>query len=158
MTYINLAILLIIYILWLLGGQKKGRIRDIGVPVLLAFYFAIFYKWWLFFAIGATANIIRLGYGNFEEGEDNSAIADFLNTVCGIKDKAGVIIRTIWGVLVGIVLPLPLLIGGYLIWWRYCLYIALNALIGYLVTKLRLPVILADILVATGVCSIIFLT
>ena len=66
-------IFIAIIVLWYLGGQAKGWIRDVLVPILigLGVYFAL-KEYWLIMRIFygiitcGTFQIIRLGYGNFE--------------------------------------------------------------------------------------------
>ena len=63
---IKLIIVLISGLLMWLGGRSWGHkaFRRIGIPLILALYFAIKCKWWLFFPVGATLGIlICLGYG-----------------------------------------------------------------------------------------------
>ena len=141
-----------IIVLWVLGGQLKGRIRDIGVPILIGLGIWLVTKSWLVGLINmATWNIIRLGYGNYEEGEKNSFLAELL------KDKEGWYVRMAYGLIVATIAPLPLFIGHFLALGWYFVYIIGNSLIGYGVSRLRLPVLLTDILVSAGFSSILFL-
>ena|SRR3990167_5372189 len=147
-----LIIFIAIIALWILGGQIKGRIRDIGVPILMGIGIWLATKSWLvgLVSIGLW-QIVRLGYGNYEEGEKNSFLGDLL------KDKQGAVVRAVYGLIVALAgcsaliwlkfLPLPKAIA----------YIAGNALLGFLVSRLHLQVILADICIAGGLGSILFL-
>jgi hypothetical protein len=146
-----IAIVLII-VCWVTGGQIKGRIRDIPVPVILALALAIQLKtWWLFLALGATFQIIRLGYGN---KDPNDSKPSFLATI--IPDYNGWWIRSAWGLLVSTIGALPLVLGHFLGLWAYLGYILLNTVVNFLVTRLRLNVYLTDILVSANIASILF--
>lgn len=137
---------------WVVGGQIKGRIRDIPVPILIGLGIWLNTKSWLIGLISiATYQIIRLGYGNYSPEDDPRP--SFLASI--LKDRQGAMIRAVYGLLVAIVGAFPLVVGHYLSLPKYCLYGAVNAIIGYLVSKLRFPVLIADILVAGGVSSIL---
>lgn len=141
-----------IIILWVLGGQIKGRIRDVGVPILMGIGIWLATKSWLVGAISIGFwQIIRLGYGNYEKGEKNSFLGNLTH------DSKGWYVRAIYGAIVA-------LVGcGALVWLKllpmpkYLTYIISNVLIGYCVSKFRLQVILADILVSAGFGSLLFL-
>jgi hypothetical protein len=137
---------------WILGGQVKGRLRDIPVPILMGIGIWFATKSWLAGLISMGLwQIIRLGYGNYEDGEKNS----FLGNLTG--DSKGWWIRAIYGLIVATMgcgalftlklLPLP----------KGIVYIAGNGLIGYCISRFRLPVILTDILISAGFASLIFL-
>lgn len=139
-----------IIVLWIIGGQLKGRIRDVGVCILLAFYCSLHLWKLLPFLTGLSANIIRLGYGNYEENDDKHSFLALIT-----KDKNGWWIRLFWGLLVGLILPIFLYKQLGIV--KYTFYIAINALTGFLVSKLRLPVLLTDILIGGAVGLIVFL-
>ena len=56
---------LVIALLWYLGGQTKNWVRDVLIPVIIGFFFAIKYVWWLGLILIVTYSIMRMGYGNF---------------------------------------------------------------------------------------------
>jgi hypothetical protein len=139
---------------WVLGGQTKGRYRDIPAPILLGLGIWWATKSWLVgLASVITYQIIRLGYGNYDP--ENDPKPSFLARLT--HDRQGWYIRALWGLIVSVVgcgalyalkfLPLP----------HYITYIVGNTLINYSVSRFRVPVILCDILVAGGIGSVIFL-
>ena len=59
---------------WVLGGKKKGRIRDIGAPIALGvgiiptLHGGDYFKMIIAIVLTiACSQIIRLGYGNYED-------------------------------------------------------------------------------------------
>ena len=53
---------------WILGGQVKGRLRDIPFPILMGI--GIWFKTkniWIAIMSCLCYNIVRLGYGNYED-------------------------------------------------------------------------------------------
>jgi hypothetical protein len=101
----------------------------------------------------ATAQSIRLGYGNYSPLDDSKP--SFLAIL--VHDEQGAVIRALWGLLIGSAVALPVTIGGYLSWWLFGAYVAGFTLLNYLVSKLRLAVWLCDPLVGAGIASIVFL-
>lgn len=144
--------------LWVLGGQKKGRIRDIGCPTLLGLgmIFCLPGDWLqritTSIATIALAQIIRLGYGSYDPENDDKP--SFLASI--LKDRQGAIIRLVWGLLVGIVTPLALVFTDSIILPTYIAYIVCNVIVNYSISKFRFPVFLADIYVAVAFGSLIF--
>lgn len=146
-------------ILWVIGGQKKGRVRDTYIPILLGLPLFLwlhgdsFHKFIVTLMTCGSANIIRLGYGNYSPEDDPEPSLLAMLT----KDRGGAIIRLLWGVAVGIVLPLFLVTFRFLPFPKYLLYILLNAGINYGGCKLKLPVTVMDIVVSAGAGGIVFL-
>jgi len=141
-----------IVVFWILGGQIKGWLRDIPVPILMGIGIYLTTKSWLvgLLSIGFW-QIIRLGYGNYEPGQKNSFLGNLTH------DRKGWYVRAIYGFIVA-------LVGcGALIWLKFLpvpkviLYIAYNTIIGYSVSRLKLEVIPTDILVSSGFASLLFL-
>lgn len=139
-------------ILWVLGGQIKGRIRDVGVPILMGLGIWLATRSWLagILTIG-TFQIIRLGYGNYEKGEKNSFLGNLTH------DSKGWYVRAIYGAIVALVGCGALFALKLLPWPKAIVYIAGNTLIGFGVSRLRLPVLLTDVLVSLGFGSLLFL-
>ena len=148
----------IIVALWVKGGEKKGRIRDVGCPLALGAGLTLCLPgdWMPRIIAGiatiALAQIIRAGYGNYSPEDDDkpSSLASIT------KDRQGFIIRAIWGALVGVITPGALMLMHFLILPSYFAYIVANIAINYLVSKLRLPVFWADMLVANAFGSLLF--
>ena len=155
----RIEILGAIVALWIVGGQIKGSIRDVGVPLLLGFgiWLDLSGDWMhrIIYAVllVGTYQIIRLGYGNYSPEDDDKP--SFLAAIT--HDRQGYVIRAVWGLLVGLVGTLPLLLGRYIPFSAYALYGLVNALIGYMVSKFKFGVWLTDSLVSLGVGSILFL-
>jgi hypothetical protein len=137
---------------WIAGGQK-GKLRDIPFPILIGWGIFLAGHLWLAIACCATFNIIRLGYGNYSPEDDakSSLLAQLTH------DRQGAVIRLIYGLLVALLGALPIMAGHGISVWIYIVYAAGNGLIGYLVSKLRLPVFLADFFVGAGFSSLVFL-
>lgn len=151
---IPLLAMVIICFLWWKGGDKDGSIRDIPVPIILALYFAFTYKlWWLFITVGGTAQMIRLGYGNYDPEHDDkpSLLASWL------KDRQGKYIRMVWGFIVSLMIGSSLYIVGHIGLGYYLFYIFYNVLINFLVCHLKFSRLATDILVGVGISSIVFL-
>jgi hypothetical protein len=157
---LQLILLSSLIALWTIGGSKR-KIRVIGVPILIGLGVYIWPTWQSLVAsiltIGA-ANVIRIGYGNWSDDDPKkSTIAVFLSAVFGYKDRSGEIIRLIWGLLVGILLPLFLYTFHFIALPVYGAYVLINCVVNYLVSKLKLPVFITDVLVGGAVGVIIFL-
>jgi len=153
MVIINIIALLLIIAFWLVGGQIKNGLRDIPCPIILGLAIAI--KLWSpvgcllgFLTIGA-AQIIRLGYGNYDEHDNKPSLLASLT-----HDSNGWWIRLLWGLFVGILTPLFLITHLH---FSYLIYILTNTLTNFLISRLRLKVFLADTLVALAFGSLIFL-
>lgn len=158
MLYIKLFLLLLVAGLWVRGGKKGGgAVRDVGVPILLGLGVALLIKDnilnRLLYGILTCAGFqaIRLGYGNYSPEDDDRP--SFLASI--IHDRQGSLVRAIWGLLVASCASLGLLLGGYISLWSYLAYIIGNSLVGFLVSRLRLPVLLADLLIGASIASII---
>lgn len=156
-------LLIIIVVLWILGGWEKAHwsgFRDILIPIILGTVTIwllkadIVYKLIIGILTIGTANIIRLGYGNFEPQDQKQSLLADIWASFGVKDTQGALIRASWGLIVGLALPLITVVYTHN-WLGWGLYIGINTLIGFLVSKLRLPVLLCDIIVAIGVWTYI---
>ena len=158
MIGIKVVILAVVAVLWYLGGQGPKWMRRVLVPIILGLACALLNRaWWLAIALAATYQVIRLGYGNWSEDDPKkSTLALFIAWLWG-RDYQGALTRGLWGVTVAAVGALPLLLGQFLAWPLYALYVAVVALVSYLISKLRLPVLLADLLVGASIASVIFL-
>ena len=134
--WIEILITLAIIACWMLGGQIYGRIRDVPVPLLLAFCLAFRTTWWMFFAVAGFAQIIRLGYGRYDPENDPkpSLLASLTH------DRKGYVIRAIWGFIVSTFIGGSLFFFGFLVLWKYILYIILNSFIGFSVSKFNFNV------------------
>ena len=61
-----LIIFIAIIALWILGGQIKGRIRDIGVPILMGIGIWLATKSWLLGVLGIGFwQIFGFGFWNY---------------------------------------------------------------------------------------------
>lgn len=155
---LSLILLGVIIALWVIGGQKGGRIRDIGCPIVLGIALVCELQGDLMnriiagIATIALAQIIRLGYGNYDPENDDKP--SFLASI--LKDRQGAIIRLVWGLLVGIVTPLFLSFTHSIILPAHIAYIICNVAVNYSVSKFRFPVILTDICVAAAFGSLVF--
>jgi len=144
---------------WIAGGQIKGRIRDIPCPLILALGITLsisatpLHRIFIGIALAACWQIIRLGYGNYNPISDPEP--SFLAKIT--HDRHGWWIRAIYGFLAASIGPIALVVGKHLPIWVWGLYVVGNAAIGYLVSRLRLPVFLTDVCVSTGLVSILFL-
>ena len=149
---ILIIILIAIIGLWIAGGQWSGRIRDVGVPILLGI--ALFLKgasWWIALLCIGTYNIIRLGYGNKDPDDDKPS---FLATI--IPDYEGYWIRAVWGLLASSIGVLPLILTHSIWIGAYITYIIINVIINFCVSKFRLSVFPTDTLVSIGIGLIVF--
>ena len=149
---IRLIFLLLICFSWILGGQFKGRIRDVGVPILIGLIIWLKAKSLVVGAISVGFwQIIRLGYGNWSPEDDDKP--SFLARLT--KDRNGWWIRAIYGTVASSVGALPLLLFNRLNPIPYIGYILLNGVVGFCVSRFKLNVYLTDTLVAIGLGSII---
>lgn len=151
---IKLIFLCAIIALWIIGGQTKGRYRDVPIPILLALSLAIAFKvWWLFLALGATYQIIRLGYGAYDPENDDKP--SFLARI--MHDRQGWYVRALWGLIVASMGASPLVSRHFIGLWPYLGYILINIFVNYMVCRLRLWVYFTDFLVSLAIGSVIFL-
>ena len=142
-----IAIALIIA-LWLAGGIKWRKLRIIGVPIVLGLILGLKWGIWLGIASFITSNAIRLGYGNYEQGEKNCWLGELT------KDHNGWWIRAIWGLIVSIAICLPRVIFKqhyFLPIW----YIPLNVVVNFGVSRLKLNYWITDILVSASISTIL---
>ena len=86
--------------------------------------------------------------------DKNCLIANIL-AFFGYKDKNGWYVRAIYGLLVATIGGLAVRTGHFLPVWAYITFIIGNTLIGYSVSRLRLPVLITDILISAGFGSIL---
>jgi len=150
---------ILIVAFWIVGGQGEkwgvsGRFRDVPVPILIGIGCAITLKvWWIFLALSATYQIIRLGYGNYDPENDDkpSHLASLLH------DRDGWWIRAVWGLLVASIGASALLMWHYIGVWVYVGYILLNIVVNFCVSRFRLGVFLTDTLVSLAIGCIVFL-
>lgn len=155
---IKIAAFMLCIVLWILGGQIKGRIRDVPVPIIIALVCAIALNtWWLFLVVGACMQIIRCGYGNYDPDDDKLSHLAQLLAFFGLKDTDGWWIRLAWGLLVGIVGGLGLFLCYFIGIIDYIVYIAIVSVASFLVSRWRFPVLLTDTLVGASVASLMFL-
>ena len=145
-------IFLAIIVCWVIGGQKGGRIRDVPVPILLGLGIWLTTKSWL---VGVVSigffQAIRLGYGNYEKGEKNSFLGNLTH------DHNGWWIRALYGLIVATIGAMGVKTGNYITLPIYLAYITGNTIIGFCVSRFRLPVLITDICVSAGFGSILFL-
>lgn len=155
---IKLIIIGVVSFAWYLGGGKLAWIRDILVPIIMGLAVALLTpcswltKLWLFPAVTACWQIIRLGYGNYSPEDDPKP--SFLASIT--HDRGGWYIRAIYGFLVAILAALVPYLAHFLPLWVYLAYILYNTAIGYSISRLRLPVLLADLAVGAGFASLLF--
>jgi hypothetical protein len=148
--------LLILVALWVIGGQGKRSLRLVGCPILLGIGLSTNSgSSWLLWASLATGTVflsqfsIRIGYGGWEEGEKNCFLAELT------KDHSGEYVRLIWGIIVGIATAIVVSVA-LKAWILFSLYVLLNAVVNYSVSKFKLRVFLTDILVSLSYGSWIF--
>jgi len=138
---------------FLLGGQIRGAIRDVGCPLLLGLAVALqSHVWWLGLIVAVTSNAMHLGYGSWDPNNDSKPSWLALLT----KDRQGAFIRCLWGLIVSLSIGIPLMIAGALNPAMMFLYIGVAGLVGYGVSKLRLWVYPTDVLVASSLYWIVF--
>lgn len=139
-------------LLWYLGGQINHNIRRIPIPIILALYLACALKtWWLFLACGIGYGLtIPIGYG---EPTADDPKPSFLGKIF----KVGWLIRGIYGLIVACFGALGLVLGHFLAWPAYLLYLALNFAIGAILVKFKAPDYIIEPFIGLGIGSIIFL-
>ncbi len=161
--FIKLILLIIISILWRLGGWDKSKwsgYRDILVPIILGVYIGIEYHWLVgFFTIGAF-QIIRLGYGAYDPEHDDkpSLLASITH------DREGWINRGLVGLIYSMVGLIPLCIYWYshdLITSHFiiklCKYSTINLFIGGVLSKLKTRDVIIEPAIGAGIGLLIFL-
>jgi len=149
----------IIAICWYIGGGKQAWARDLLVPILMGLSVGflidapLHLKLLTGFMTCGGFQMIRMGYGNYSPHDDPTP--SFLASIT--HDKGGWWIRAIYGVLVAVMGSIWLKIGGYIPLPLFLIYVGYSAIIGFLVSRLRLPRLLADFAVGAGFGSLIFL-
>jgi len=139
---------------WVAGGQGAKKVRVVGIPLILAISLALIYKSWLVgLLVAILGQFYRVGYGNYSPEDDDHP--SFLASMT--HDRDGWWIRAIVGGLYGLV-ALPLFMLGFINLLVFGGYIVLNILVGYCVSRFRLPVYPADIAVGLGISSIFLAT
>ncbi len=150
----ELLCIAVIVACWVVGGQIKGRIRDIPIPVIIALFAAFKMAWWMFFIVGATYQMIRLGYGNYDP--ENDPKPSFLAKITHWRE--GYKIRALWGLLCGLAaIPVAIYHNNFISTVLVVGYVALNVAVNYLVSKKKMGVLVTDILVGATLGSIIII-
>jgi len=131
--------------LWRKGGDRQSWLRDEVIPGMICLYTILFYGFWPGILAGGAARIIKIGYGIPGPGDAGSFLGRLL--------KGNLPVRTVGGVLYGLMIPLFAVIkdhniGGYL------LFIGINAATGAMtqaIGKIRRSVFWTEILTGAGV-------
>lgn len=147
------AFVALIAVLWRLGGWDRSKwsgYRDVLVPVALGAYFAWNMGiWWLFPALAATYQIIRIGYG--EPDPVGHPDPDPGSTL-GWAFKRWT--RAVAGVLYAAVGAAPLFIVTH-DWEKYVYYIAVNAVVATVFRLFHNKALWIELAVGAGVGSIV---
>lgn len=163
---IKIILIVLCGILWRLGGWGKESgnpvpwkgWRVVLIPIILGVAIGLFIKdlWYVRVITGlasiASLNIIRIGYGNYDPEHDSkpSLLARITH------DRNGWWIRAIAGALYVLVgyLPCAFYSGK---WWFYLLWTIVSAGTGFCVSRLRLKVKMADIIIGSTAADILFM-
>lgn len=157
----KLLIISITAILWFLGGWDKTKwsgYRDMLVPILLGFTVMFFLPatllWKIIIGIATcgTLNIIRMGYGNYDPEHDDKP--SFLASIT--HDRGGWWIRGIYGAITSSIGALPLIIYNRHI-YLYIMYIIINIITDFSVSRFKLKVLPCDLIVGSVKALVIFL-
>jgi hypothetical protein len=147
----------VIAVCWYIGGGRHSWVRDTLVPIILGIAVGflikapLYLKIWNGFMTCGGFQMIRLGYGNYSPEDDPEP--SFLASIT--HDRGGWWIRAIYGVLVAVVGAIWLKVGGYVSLPKFLLFVAGNGLLGFLVSRLRLPRLAADLVVGAGIGSLV---
>lgn len=95
MIILKLLFVLLIATLWRLGGWNKAKwsgYRDVLIPIFIGLFFAFYYKtWWLFPAMAASYNIIRIGYGIPDPTDEGSWLGRTFKHPWLVRGIAGIL-------------------------------------------------------------------
>jgi hypothetical protein len=144
--------------LWIIGGQTRGKIRDIPIPILLGLGIALFSQLSPFWRVIAgvmtiaTGQSIRIGYGALDAINDDRP--SYLALVT--QDSSGEWVRLLWGAIVSVSISAPLVAFSIISVSLAAVYIVSNCIVNFLVSKLKMGVLITDVLVSAAVMSIIF--
>jgi hypothetical protein len=154
MIGIKIAFIILIAMLWRLGGWQKAKwsgYRDVLVPIFTGIWLGLALKvWWAAIPIAGAAQIIRMGYGAYDpEHDDKPSLLAKLT-----HDRQGYIIRSIVGAARALVVGLVVcFFAGH--WFLLFGYVAQCGLVGFLVSKLKLKDWPAEILEGLSFISLI---
>lgn len=152
---IQLAFITLCAVLWRLGGWDKAKwsgYRDVLIPVALGLWYALTLRWWMFFAVGGPANIIRMGYGSYDPEHDDKP--SWLASIT--HDREGCWIRAIYGALTSIMIGLaPAIYTGH--YWKFGFYVLGNAALEFILNKIKAGDTMTELSNGAGRASIILL-
>lgn len=146
---IKLSIVVLIVILWRIGGWIKGSIRDVPIPIILALYFAWVLKWWMFFPVGLLANVIRLGYGEPSPDDDKPS---FLGCIF----RVGWLIRLVYGLTISTSVALPIALHTQS-WLGFYLYVGANTVVNGVLCYFKAKDCVIEPIVGATYASVVFL-
>ena len=137
--------------LWYLGGMYRGRYRDVPIPIIIGLVTGFITVWWLGIIACITYQVMRMGYGRYDPKDTKLS---FLATL--IKDESGEVIQASHGLLVSLIgaSPLALYTGN---WLFYGVYVFVNTLARYLLTKFDIPIQIDNRVVGALVYAIAFI-
>lgn len=137
--------------LWYWGGGKNAWMRDILIPIIIGVFFCFKYGIIVGILTAGSCQIIRQGYGAWDPEHDDKP--SFWAKVT--HDRNGWWIRAIVGAEHGLIAPA--IVFNYLaffkhqtgiVWW-YLIFIALNAVSNFLVSRLKLNRLATDLIVGS---------
>ena len=151
MIIIKLMIICICAELWYQGGQRgRAWCRDVLIPIILGTCVGFFSVWWIGLLNIGTFNIIRIGYGIPDEGDEGSML--------GRTFKKPWLVRMIAGLLYGIWGLLPLFVfsiinAQHLLFYAYSACI--NSFVNSMGEVIRLNIKIIDRLAGAAISSFI---
>lgn len=154
----------IIAYLWFVGGGKEAWARDILIPIIVGIivflrhpiYDALTWENLLLsIAMIASCNIIRLGYGDYDPDHDD--VPSLLASIT--KDKNGWWVRGLWGMIVGVISLIPIIVASYMkkepIMIIKCFLFAIGfSILSFIVVRLRSNRLITDIVIGTAFMTI----
>lgn len=103
---VKLGSVISIAILWYQGGQAKGKWKRFYIiPAILGAITYLKYSLSGFILMFLACQSFRIGYGNYEPGEDNCWLARLT------KDTNGWWVRLLWGLLVSVAISLAIVLS-----------------------------------------------
>lgn len=161
MPVMDIFLMILIPILWYVGGGRASWARDMIIPILVGVGVFVHHPiglHWLGFLLSvltiASCQIIRLGYGNDDPTDDKPSL---LARATG--DQNGWWIRGLWGAIVGIVSCVPnFALHHDMLTLLKCLAFTINlAVVGFTVVRLRCNRLTTDLFIGAAFALRIFI-
>lgn len=132
MILLSIFLIVVFAVLWRLGGWEKGKaeFRDVGIPVIMFFYYWFTCNLLIGILAGGAANSIRMGYGAYDPEHDDKP--SWLASIT--HDREGWKIRGIYGFITSFMMGIfPAIYNQS--WLGFIVYVVFNTGLEIVINK-----------------------